>query len=343
MSIINSPLDLTPRDEFLFLKGFVPQCNVYMKLEGLQATGSIKVKSAIFILDDLEQRGLAIPGKTTIVESTSGNMGIALSFLCRLRNYRFICVTDPKVASTNKAGIEAYGGEVIIVDKRDKNGDYVGTRVEKVKELLAGNPDYVCTNQYSNPANKKAHATWTAEEILRNFKKVDYMFIGAGTTGTLMGIAESFSKKSPDTKIIAVEPEGSVTFDDTRKGTRLIPGIGASQRPPLTDPSYVDQVIYVEEPDTIKACYRAAQQYGMLFGGSTGSVMAAILSQASVLKEGATVVAVSPDFGDRYMDTIYSPEWVIKNYGFDPRETDYRPKEPLIPPLRDFIAKNKKD
>ncbi len=339
MPILNSPLDLLFKEQFLFLKGFVPKCDVYMKLEGLHATGSIKVKPAIFILDDLERRGLAVPGKTTIIESTSGNMGVALSFLCRLRNYRFICVTDPKVTRANRLAIEAYGGELIIVDKRDKNGDYVGTRVDLIKDMIAKNPDYVWPDQYANPANKKAHATWTGEEILRNFKKIDYLFIGAGTTGTLMGVAEVFAKKSPETKIIAVEPEGSVTFDPARKGKRLIPGIGASRKPPLTDPSVVDQVVYVEEPDAIRACYRIAAQYGILLGGSTGSVAAAILARAPALKEGATVVAISPDMGEKYLETIYAPEWVIENFGFDPRQTAPKSEGPLVGPLREVVEK----
>jgi cysteine synthase A len=302
-------------DYFFNLDGLLPDREVYLKLEGLQPTGSIKVKPAIFMIDDLERRGLLTPGESTIVESSSGNLGAALSLVCSERNYKFICVSDPNIAQPNENVIKAFGGQVIIVDKRDEKGGYLESRINFIHDLIEKNPSYVWLNQYANPANAVAHETWTAREILNHFPSLDYVFVGSGTTGTLMGIAERFRKDSPNTKIIAVEPVGSVTFDASQKGRRLIPGIGTSRRPELANEQMIDKVVFVEEVDTVKSCYWLAKNYGLLLGGSTGSVISAIRAMKDQLPVNSQVMAISPDGGDRYLQTIYSRQWVEEHFG----------------------------
>lgn len=330
------------REYFFELRDLVPESICYLKLEGLQATGSIKIKPALFMIDDLERRGLAIPGETTIIESSSGNLGVALSMICRIRNYNFICVTDPNIAPSNKCTIEAYGGKVLMVDKRDVNGGFLESRINFIKQLLAENPAYIWLNQYANPANKRAHADWTAMEILKNFPYPDYLFVGSGTTGTLMGLVERFREKSPSTKIIAVEPAGSVTFDKTQKARRLIPGIGTSRTPELANPSQLFDIVYVKEEDTIKFCHMMAKKYGLLLGGSSGSVIAAISAYADRLEKNSQIVTISPDFGDRYLDTIYSPQWVETHFGegllYEDNNGSHNPAQ-MAGPLREVIEK----
>jgi 2,3-diaminopropionate biosynthesis protein SbnA len=317
MPIVANPLDLLFQNLFFDVQGIAGKGQLFLKLEGFNVTGSIKVKPALFMIADLERRGLLEPCRSTVVESSSGNLGIALALVCALRGYAFICVTDPNISPVNRRSIEAYGGSVVVVDRKDPRGGYLESRISYVRELVARNPDHVWLNQYANPANVQAHADWTAMEILNEIPNITHLYVGAGTTGTIMGLARRFSELSPNTKIVAVEPEGSVTFDETRTGRRLIPGIGTSRRPELADPSGLDRIVYVSEVETIRMCHRLARQHGLLLGGSTGSVLAAIAADAERFDAGSTVVALSPDLGDKYLETIFSPEWVKASYGIN--------------------------
>ncbi|GJD51392.1 N-(2-amino-2-carboxyethyl)-L-glutamate synthase [Methylobacterium crusticola] len=317
MAIVTTPLDLLFPALFVDLPEVAGRGRLLLKLEGYNVTGSVKIKPALFMLADLERRGLLAPG-ATVVESSSGNLGVALALVCALHGYRFICVTDPNIAPANRRGIEAYGGEVVVVDRRDAQGGYLGSRIAYIEDLLARNPGHVWLNQYANPANPQAHAEWTALEILGEVPHVTHLYVGAGTTGTLTGLTRRFAELSPATRVVAVEPEGSVTFDPDRRGRRLIPGIGASRRPEIADPAGLDKVVYVAEADAIRMCHALSRRHGLLLGGSSGSVLAAVAADAAGFAADATVVALSPDLGDKYLDTVYAPDWVRAQYGFDP-------------------------
>ena len=179
---------------------------------------------------------------------------------------------------------------------------------------MAVDPGLVWLNQYANPANAAAHSNTTAASVLRCIGRTDFLFIGAGTTGTLMGCVKHFRAYSPDTKIIAVDTTGSVTFADT-PGSRYIPGLGTSRRPELCRPSAVDDVVLVPETDAVRMCRRVARERGLLLGGSSGSVLAAVDRFRLFLPSGSRVVALSPDLGDRYVQTVYDDEWVSRTYG----------------------------
>jgi cysteine synthase A len=163
-----------------------------------------------------------------------------------------------------------------------------------------------------------------------------------------MGLARHFGAHAPGTELIAVEPEGSVTFDPARRGRRLIPGIGTSRRPELADPTLLDRIVYVPEIEAVRMCHRLARQHGLMVGGSTGSVLAAVAADATRFRPDSVVVAVSPDLGDKYLDTIFAPEWVEKHFGGDavPAFAPARAGEPLdtviarhrpapLPPVRE--------
>ena len=313
--VLRTPLDLVFRDVFFELSDFVAPATVQIKLEGFHVTGSIKIKTAISLIQDLEERGLAHPGETTIVESSSGSLGLALSLVCKIRGYRFVCVTDPNVSKANLLGIRAYGGEVVMATERDANGGFLGRRIAKVKQLITNDPRCVWVNQYANSANKLAHYRETAEEILNAFPNVDWLFVGTGTTGTFMGCAERVRERSPRTKIVAVEPKGSVTFGGAPAGPRHIPGIGTSEKPELADSSLADEIMYVDEPSTIRTCRAMASRYGLLVGGSTGAVLAAVRCKHHRFRSEDIIVVVSPDLGDKYLESIYDDEWVKARYG----------------------------
>ena len=175
--------------------------------------------------------------------------------------------------------------------------------------------------QSANQYNFLSHYEITAKEIHTEFNKENnneptYIFTGTSTTGTLNGLIRYFSEFCPNTKIIAVEPVGSVTFSQLTK-SRLIPGIGASRPPELSkffDKSKLHDIVWVEEIDTINMCNRLLDEYTLFLGGSTGSVLAAILNYKDNFTENDTIIAISPDFGHKYIDTVYNPVWVNDNY-----------------------------
>lgn len=307
--IVESPLELIFRDLFYRLKGFAGENDVFLKLEGFNVTGSIKVKTAIGLLEDLERRGLAKPHETVIIESSSGNLGVALAMVCAIKGYQFICVTDSNATRANIRGMQLYGAEVIVVDERDSAGGFLETRFKIIDDLLNTHTNAVWLNQYDNVANKDVHAEQTGKEIAREFDHVDWVFIGAGTTGTLGGVSECLRRAFPNVKIIAVEPLGSVTFGG-KPGKRNIPGVGTSVRPKIADYSNPDRVVSIAEARTVETCLQFVKDYNLLVGGSTGTVLAAIKELAVEFAPGDKIVAISADLGEKYMDTVYNPDWV---------------------------------
>jgi 2,3-diaminopropionate biosynthesis protein SbnA len=307
--IIESPLDLIFRDLFYRLRAFAGSHDVFLKLEGFNITGSIKIKTAIGLVEDLEQRGIAEPDKTVIIESSSGNLGLALSLVCAVKGYKFICVTDPNATRANIRGMELYGAKVIVVEDRDSAGGFLGSRLKKIDQILQSEPNAIWLNQYANIANKNVHAEQTANEITREFDKVDWVFVGTGTTGTIAGISERLRHEFPRIKVVAVEPAGSVTFGGA-PGKRNIPGIGTSVRPGLADLANPDRVATVSEERTVEACLSFVRDYHLLVGGSTGTVLAAVRQLAPEFELGDTIVAISADLGEKYLDTIYDAAWV---------------------------------
>jgi N-(2-amino-2-carboxyethyl)-L-glutamate synthase len=307
--IIDSPLEIIFRDLFYRLRSFARGHDVFLKLEGFNVSGSIKVKTAIGLIEDLERRGIGRPRETVIVESSSGNLGIALSLVCAIKGYKFICVTDSNSTRANIRGMELYGATVLVVNDRDADGGFLTNRFKAIDDILQSEPNAVWLNQYDNIANKNIHAAETANEIAREFEKVDWVFVGAGTTGTLAGISDRLRQEFPKIKIVAVEPTGSVTFGG-RPGKRNIPGIGTSLRPKLADLSNPDRILAIDEATTVETCLSFVRDYHLLVGGSTGTVLAAVQKLASEFTPGDTIVAISADLGDKYLDTVYNPAWV---------------------------------
>ena len=217
--------------------------------------------------------------------------------------------------------MEALGSQVHIVTEPDASGGFLGARIEYVRALCASDGRYVCLNQYTNPNNWKAHYRTTAPAIARQFPRLDVLFVGAGTSGTLMGCARFFRGWHWPVRIVAVDSVGSVTFGGA-PGRRMIPGLGTSVRPPLLDESFVDDVVRVKEADTIRACHRLARS-GFLFGGSTGTVVSgAVAWLAQHNERELTSVAIAPDLGERYLDTVYQSNWLQDLYGEDVLSSD---------------------
>jgi N-(2-amino-2-carboxyethyl)-L-glutamate synthase len=201
------------------------------------------------------------------------------------------------------------------------NGGYLGTRINLIKAMLKNDSRLVWINQYENLFNVEAHRRTTATEILKRFPNPDFVFVGAGTTGTLGGVSSELREKAPNARIIAVDSIGSVTFGGL-PGKRRIPGLGTSTPPPIRQYSSFDDMLMIPEAETILMCRCLARQ-GILLGGSSGTVLAGVERYAERITSNACVVAISPDMGDRYADTIYNDEWVNTYFPELGEETDY--------------------
>ena len=305
--LADMPSELSIGNAFIRLRSILADSPVHLKIEGFTASGSIKAKTARHMIDQFEAKGTGSLN-ARLIESSSGNLGLALSMIAAERGYRFTCVSDPNLSPPTRKLMNVLGAEVVIVDELDDNGGYLGTRIAYIRQRLREDPDLVWLNQYANPDNPQAHVRFTGPEIFDSFPRVDYLFVGAGTTGTLGGISQYCRVHYPQTRIIGVDTVGSVTFG-TPAGRRYIAGLGTSSTPPIADRGAMDVLEMIEEADTILMCRTLAAR-GLLVGGSTGTVLCAVARWADRIAPHSTVVAISPDMGDRYIDTIYDDGWV---------------------------------
>jgi 2,3-diaminopropionate biosynthesis protein SbnA len=308
---VQRPEHLILDDVFVDLSGIVGQ-PLSLKCEGFNFAGSIKLKTAAFMVTAAEEAAMIKPG-SILIESSSGNLGVALSIVAASRGYEFVCVMDPRSSALNRRRIEASGGRVVVVDELDDNGGYLATRIRAVQRLCDSDGRYYWLNQYANDNNWRAHYHLTAPRIAEQFPDLDYLFVGAGTTGTVTGCAHYLRDVGHPAQIIAVDSTGSVTFSE-RSGPRFIPGLGTSFRPEIADRTLIDDVVFIDEPDTVRMC-RLMAQHGFLFGGSTGTVVAGATDfLRRHAAEGSSGLAISADLGDGYLDTVYDDDWVSRHY-----------------------------
>lgn len=299
------------------LERLLPGSNlqVFAKLERFNPAGSIKDRAAISMLHAEIENGALRPGRSVIVESSSGNLGIGLAQACRYYGLRFVCVVDVKTTSQNIAILRAYGAEVEVVKDPDPaTGEFLSVRQARVRELLDAIPGAYCPDQYSNPLNRRAHHKTMREITEALHGQVDYLFCATSTCGTLTGCAEFARQHGLGTIVVAVDAIGSVLFG-LRPGRRLIPGHGAAVRPGLLDASAADRVVHVSDVECIVGCHRLVSREAILAGGSSGAIVSALEKIAADIPGGSNCVMILPDGGDRYLDTIYASEWVTANFG----------------------------
>lgn len=324
MPIISGPQEFNVERLFVDLRPVVGHA-LYLKCEGFNFAGSIKLKAAIGMVDAAERAGRLQLG-SVLVESSSGNLGVALSMIATTRGYRFVCVTDSRCNPASRRQMEAFGAEVHVITEPNEDNGLLGARLDHVRALCAAEPRAVWLNQYANYDNWHAHMCSTAPDIAAEFPDLDVLFVGAGTTGTLMGCARWFKRHRPGVRIVAIDSEGSVTFGGTA-APRMIPGLGMGMRPDILDESFVDEVVYVAETEAVKACRMLAAR-GFLFGGSTGTVVSGAARWLGENDPGHLVaVTIAPDLGERYLDTVYKAEWVRDTFGDIPADT--RMAEPV--------------
>jgi 2,3-diaminopropionate biosynthesis protein SbnA len=284
-----------------------PRLNLFAKLEYHSVVGSLKDRPAYYMLRDAIRRGV-VRRTTTVLESSSGNTGAALAVFCRILGLTFVPVVDPNIQKHYRRLLESAGARVVRVDERDETGGYLKTRLAKVKELLETIGDAFWTEQYRNPSAMAAHYELTAGEIVAAFPKLDYVFVGVSTAGTIAGVSRRLKEHFPAVKVVAVDAEGSVIFGRTPRH-RYIPGIGSSIVPDLLRHALIDDTVHVRELETIDGCHALLTEHQILAGGSSGSSYAAIRSYPFP-EAGPTVLFLCPDRGTAYMDTVYDPAWV---------------------------------
>ena len=295
-----------------FFKGL--HFHLFAKLEGLNPGGSIKDRAAFNIIHHALMQGDVLQG-TTIIESSSGNMGVGLAQVCAYFGLRFICVVDPKTTRQNINILRAYGAEIDYVTEPDSStGEFLKARLDRVQALRASIENSFWPDQYSNLYNVLAHYQ-TMREIGEDLNaEADYLFCTTSTCGTVRGCAEYAREHGLRTKIWAVDAEGSVIFG-RKPARRLIPGHGAAILPKLYQPDLVDRVLHVSDLDCVVGCRRLVHREAILAGGSSGGVMMAVERVKKDIPDDAICVVIFPDRGERYLDTIYSDVWVRENFG----------------------------
>lgn len=287
---------------------------LFAKLEGFNPGGSSKDRSAMMIVEQAWERRQIRSG-STIVESSSGNMGIGLAQACAYLGLRFICVVDKKTTGQNIEILKAYGAEVDVVTSPDPaTGEFLQSRIKRVQDLVRTIPNSFWPDQYSNLDNPLAHHETMREIDIELGGDVDYLFCATSTCGTMRGCAEYIREQNMKTTLIAVDAEGSQIFGAPSK-KRLIPGHGAAVVPNLFQENLADMCIHVSDVDCIVGCRRLVQQEAILAGGSSGAVLMAFDQFKDNIRGGKTCVVILPDRGERYLDTIYSDKWVQQNFG----------------------------
>jgi N-(2-amino-2-carboxyethyl)-L-glutamate synthase len=251
---------------------------------------------------------------TIIIESSSGNMGIGLAQVCRYLNLHFICVIDPKITLQNRRLIQAYGATLSLVSDADHvSGEYLQARLARVQELLSVHRNSFWPNQYANCDASDAHHVTMAEILSGVGGRLDYLFCATSTCGTLRGCAEYLREHSPATKAIAVDAVGSVIFGRTPR-RRLIPGHGASTIPHLFDASLASSCVHVTDLECIAGCRTLLRDEALLVGGSSGAVFMAVQRALPDIFAGARCAAIFPDRGERYLETIFSDDWIEQHF-----------------------------
>jgi cysteine synthase A len=242
-------------------------------------------------------------------------MGIGLAQACRYHGLRFICVVDSRTSAANLRMLRAYGADIELVTEPDpETGELLPARINRVRSLLERVDNSFWPNQYANERNPGSHYSTTMHEVISTLGRVDFLFVGTSTCGTMRGCGEYVRDRGLTTRVIAVDALGSQIFSDI-KAKRMIPGLGAAMRPPLCDPSLVDRCVHVSDLDCIAGCRRLVAREAILAGGSSGGVVAAVEQMKNHIPDDAVCVAILPDRGERYLETIFCDEWVHEHFG----------------------------
>ena len=282
-----------------------PDCPAELvgKLEAYNPAGSVKDRIGVSMIEAAEAEGRIEPGKTTIVEPTSGNTGIALAFVCAARGYELVLTLPQGMSRERESLLRLYGADVSVVESLGGMDE----AVQAARKIAAGRDDCFIPDQFSNPANPEIHRRATAEEIWRDMDgKVDAFVAGVGTGGTITGVGERLKERSPELHVVAVEPKASPVLSGGVPGPHKIQGIGAGFVPAVLNREVIDEIIPVDDEDALETARLSARREGVLAGISAGAALWAAIQVGSRPEfHGKRIVVVMPDSGERYISTPF--------------------------------------
>lgn len=280
---------------------FGARAEVLAKLESFNPTASVKDRIAGAMVQAAEDEGTITPGRTVLVEPTSGNTGIALAMVAAARGYRLILTMPDTMSTERRAMLRAYGAELQLTP----GSEGIQGAIDLAQELVEEIPDAYLLQQFVNAANPAIHERTTAEELwVDTDGSLDVLVAGVGTGGTITGCARLLKARNPNLQVVAVEPAGSAVLSGQPAGPHRIQGIGAGFVPPVLDQGLIDEVITVSDDDAMEIGRRLAREEGLLSGVSSGAAMAAALQLAQRPElEGKRIVVILASFGERYLST----------------------------------------